>query len=224
MKNTELRDEQVWLAVGSLMIVATVALAFALVYMRDVMVPFVLAILITVVVSPVFDFQVVRWRAPRWIAVVTTLLVVLALLALLGYILIVAIHTMVHAAGDYSQQVVALIDRLFAQLNDHHIQIDQARITSELESRLPGIITQTAGTATALISHGFLIVIFVVFLLIGRNPLQRQSGIYAEISTTIRRYITTMTIIATVTSVLVGVVLWGSDCKWPGSLVCSCFY
>ena len=56
MKNTELRDEQIWLAVGSLMIVATVALAFALVYTRDVMVPFVLAILITVVVSPIVRF------------------------------------------------------------------------------------------------------------------------------------------------------------------------
>jgi len=208
MRNSNLRNEQVWLAVGSLMIVATVALAFALVYTRDVMVPFVLAIFITVVVSPVFDFQVTRWRAPRWFAVLTTLLLVLALLALLGYVLIVAIHAMVRAAGEYSQQVVSLTDRLFAQLNAHHIQVDQARITTELEARLPGIITHSAGTATTLISHGFLIVIFVVFLLIGRNPHQRRTGIYAEIAATIRGYITTMTAIAATTGVLVGLVLW----------------
>jgi AI-2 transport protein TqsA len=209
MKSDKLRDEQIWLAVGSLMILATVALAFALVYTRDVMVPFVLAIFVTVVVSPLFDFQVMRWHAPRWFAVLTTLLVVLALLTLLGYILIVAIQQMVHAAGEYSQQVVTLTDRLFAQLNARHIQVDQARITSELEARLPGIITQTAGTATTLISRGFLIVIFVVFLLIGRNPQQQPSGIYADISSTIRGYITTMTAISTVTGLLVGFVLWG---------------
>jgi len=209
MKNTELRDEQIWLGLGSLMIIATVALAFALVYTRDVMVPFVLAILITVVVSPVFDFQVIRWRLPRWIAVITTLLIVLALLALLGYILIDAIQHMVRSASEYSQQVVDLTAKLVKELNAHHIQVDQARITAELEARLPGIMTQTAGTATSLLSHGFLIVIFVVFLLIGRNPNQQQrSGIYADITSTIRRYLTTMTAIATVTGVLVGLILW----------------
>ena len=37
MKNAQLRDEQIWLVVGSLMILATVSLAGALAYTRDVM-------------------------------------------------------------------------------------------------------------------------------------------------------------------------------------------
>jgi AI-2 transport protein TqsA len=228
MRNPNLRNEQAGLAVGSLMIVATVALAFALVYTRDVMVPFVLAIFVTVVVSPVFDFQVTRWRVPRWIAVLTTLLLVLAMLSLLGYLLIVAIQMMVRAAGGYVHQVADLTDRLFDQLNahlseinEHHIPVDQARITSELESLLPGIITRTAGTATTLISRGFLIVIFVVFLLIGRNTRQPRTGIYAEIASTIRNYITTMTAIAAVTALLVGTVLWalGLQMAWLFALL-----
>jgi AI-2 transport protein TqsA len=208
MMNTNLRNEQVWLAVGSLMILATVALAAALVYTRDVMIPFVLAIFITSVVSPVVDFQVTRWRVPGWIAILTALLLVLAMLALLGLVLIWAVQTMVHAAGEYSQQVVNLTERLFVELNEHKIQIDQARISAELESRLPGIITKAAGTVTALLSNGFLIVIFVVFLLIGRNPHQRQIGIYAEIESTIRHYIATVTALSAVTGLLVGIVLW----------------
>jgi AI-2 transport protein TqsA len=223
MQKLQLRNEQAWLAVGSLMILATVALAFALVYMQDVMVPFVLAIFVTVVVSPVFDFQVTRWHVPRWIAVVTTLLLVLAMLSLLGYLLIVAIQMMVRAAGEYSDQVTALTNKILdqinahlKQLNEHHIPIDQAHITSELGAWLPGIITRTAGTATTLISRGFLIVIFVVFLLIGRNVHQPRTGIYAEIASTIRNYITTMTAIAAVTALLVGTVLWalGLQMAW----------
>ena len=51
--------KQVWLAVGSLMILATVAMALAPVLnTRNVMIPFVLAIFISTVVSPVVDFQV----------------------------------------------------------------------------------------------------------------------------------------------------------------------
>lgn len=216
MKNDQLRNEQVWLAVGSLMILATVALAGALAYTRDVTIPFVLAIFITTVVAPLVDFQVKRWRLPGWIAVMTTLLLVLVMLALIGVVLIVAVQTMVHAAGDYSQQVIEVSERLFARLNSHGMRIDQARITQELETRLPGVITETAGTVMAIVSHGFLIVFFVVFLLAGRNPHRRRTGIYAEIESTIRGYITTMTAIAAGTSLLVGVVLWafGLQMAW----------
>src|SRR6478736_4620187 len=123
MKNTELRNEQIWLAVGSLMILATVAMAGALVYTRDFMIPFVLAIFITAVVAPVADFQVVHWRLPSWIAVMTTLLLVLILLGLVGIVLIVAVQTIVHTATEYSAQVIKLSERLVAQLNAHHISV-----------------------------------------------------------------------------------------------------
>jgi predicted PurR-regulated permease PerM len=138
MKNAELRNEQVWLVVGSLMILATVVLAAALVYMRDVMIPFVLAIFITAVVAPIADFQVIRWRLPSWIALLMTLLLVLAMLGLVGVVLIIAVQTMVHLAGDYSQQVVEIAERLLAALNSRGIQVDQTHITAELVAHLPG--------------------------------------------------------------------------------------
>ncbi len=53
-----------------------------------------------------------------------------------------------------------------------------------------------------------MIVIFVVFLLAGRNPHQAATGIYADIETTIRQYITTKTVISAVTGLLVGLILW----------------
>ena len=47
------------------MILATVALAATLIYTRDVMIPFVLAIFITAAVAPPIDFQVRRWGCPN---------------------------------------------------------------------------------------------------------------------------------------------------------------
>ena len=58
------RNEQIWLAVGSLMIIAVVALAAGLIYTKVVLVPFVLAVFLTTVVAPVVDFQVVRCKIP----------------------------------------------------------------------------------------------------------------------------------------------------------------
>src|SRR3954453_18468460 len=207
MKNADLRNEQVWLVVGSLMILATVALAGALVYTRDFMIPFVLAIFITAEVAPLVDFQVTRWCLPTWIAIPTTLLVVLIVLALLGVVVIVAVQAMIHTATEYSTQVVKLSEELVTRLNAYHFDVDQSHITADLQARVPGVITQTAGTVTSIVSHGFLIVFFVVFLLIGRNPHQRRTGIHADIESTIRGYIPTMTIISAITALLVGIVL-----------------
>ncbi len=208
LKNAELRNEQIWLVVGSLMIVATVTLAAALIYTRFVMVPFVLAIFITAAVAPLVDVQVSRWRLPGWFAVLTTLVVVLVVLTLMGVVLIVAVQAIIRVADGYSDRVVHLTEQALGKLKDYNIHVDEAHVTGELEAHLPGVISSAVGTVTALLSHGVLIAFFVVFLLLGRNPLQRRTGIYADIENTIRRYITTMTAISAVTSVLVGLVLW----------------
>ena len=173
------------------------------------MIPFVLAIFITAAVAPLVDFLVTRWRFPNWIAVLVTLLLVLAVLTLLGVVLIVAVQTMIDAASEYSKQVTATDrSRRFAWLSAHKINIDQARITADLEGRLPGVISETAGTVSAIISHGFLVAFFVVFLLVGRHEHYRRNDIYSDIEGTIRGYITTATAISAMTSVLVGFVLW----------------
>ena len=65
--------ESTRLITGSLVVLAVVALAVVLLYTRAVMIPFVLAIFIVSLVSPVLDFQVLRLKFPRSIAVVVTL-------------------------------------------------------------------------------------------------------------------------------------------------------
>lgn len=49
---------------------------------------------------------------------------------------------------------------------------------------------QTVGTPTGLRSNGTLILIFVVFLLAGRDPHKMRTGMYAEVESTTRRHIT----------------------------------
>ncbi len=208
MFNTNLRNEQAWLAVGSLMVLATVAIAIALIYTRGVMIPFVLAIFITTVVSPVVDFEVSRLRFPRPLAIFIALMLALAILVLLGAVLTFAVQTIVHSSNEYSERVTNLTERVFDDLETYKIHIDKPLVLSELKARLPQIITDAVGTITTLLSSGFLIMIFVIFLLIGRDPHARHTGIYADIEATIRSYIATKFAISAVTGVLVGVILW----------------
>jgi AI-2 transport protein TqsA len=206
--NTNVRDEQIWLAVGSLMILATVALASALFYTRDVMIPFVLAIFITTAVSPIVDHMVVRMRVPGWLAIAVALILVLAILMLLGAALAVAVETILRTANDYSHQVAGLTQKLFVRLHSHGLKVDETRVSDALQARLPGVITTAAGTVTSVVSDGLLVLFFVIFLLAGRDSHQRQTGIYAEIESAIRGYIITKTAISAVAGVLVGLILW----------------
>jgi hypothetical protein len=206
--NANLRDEQVWLAVGSLMILAVVSLAGALFYTRAVMIPFVMAIFITTAVSPIVDRLVVRFGVPSWLAIAVALILVLAILVLLGAALAVAVQTIVRTADEYTAQVADLTKRVFVELHAHGMRVEETRVSAELQSWLPGIITTAAGTVTSLVSDGILVLFFVIFLLSGRDPYQRQTGIYAEIESAIREYIVTKTAISAVAGVLVGTLLW----------------
>src|ERR1700730_13940159 len=162
--NSNLRDEQVWLAVGSLMILATVALAGALFYTRAVMIPFVLAIFITRAVSPLVDRLVFRLRFPGWLAICVALILVLSILVLLGVALAITVQTIINTADEYTRQVTDLTRRLFAQLHAHGLKVDEKAVLDQMKSWLPGIITTAAGTVTSLVSDGLLILFFVLFL------------------------------------------------------------
>ena len=207
LKTSELRNEQIWLAVGSLMIIATVALAGALIYTRDVMVPFVLAIFITAAVGPLVDWQVSRLRLPSWLAVLTTLVVVLAGLTVIGFLMMAVVQAIVATAKAYSDQVIHLTKEVLKELKLYKINVDENLVIGDIEGRLPVLISSTVGRVTTIAAHSLLIVFFVVFLLLGRNPLHRRTGIYADIENTIRKYITTMTALSLIASVLVGIVL-----------------
>jgi AI-2 transport protein TqsA len=213
LTNSDLRDEQIRLGVGSLIILATVALATALYFTRDVMVPFILAVFITNTVAPLVDFLVLRCRLPGWLAVSLTLLVVCAFLVLVFLVLAMAVQTVVAVASEYSQKVANLLEAVFQQLEIWHLHIDEARTIAALENDLPSVITHGVGTATRLTSNGLLIAFFVVFLVAGRNPRLTRSGMYAQIRQTIRSYIVTKTTISAVTGLLVGFILWALGLK-----------
>jgi len=206
MKSTR-RNEQIWLAVGSLMIIAVVALAAGLAYTKIVMVPFVLAVFLTTVVAPVVDFQVIRCKIPQSLALVLALILVVVFLAVLGVLLTAAFNAILATAGEYSENFVEFTTRTFDWLKKWDIKVDYDEITTDLKQQLPTIISQAAGTGTVLIANGLMITFFVIFLLAGRNSSRVLTGIHEEIETAVRRYIITKFAISAATGLIVWLIL-----------------
>jgi AI-2 transport protein TqsA len=203
-------EEQAWLGTLCLIVIAFVAISVGLVYTRDVLVPFILAAFIATIVAPVVDYQVLRLRFPKALAVAVALLIVLGMMALFTLILEFAIR---NAARTTAETTLALDDWIRNvevhlqewQFGDFEIQEEIQQVGLELRRQLPNFVSRSAGTALNLISRSVLTVIFVAFLLAGRNSERIRRGIYAEIDQKVRRYITTKILISTATGLLV----WG---------------
>lgn len=284
------RREQNYLTTVSLVILAFVSLAAALMYTQAVMIPFIMALFIVVIVSPVQDFQVKRLRFPRVIAAVVTLLLVLVMLALVSLLVTYTIQTFVATARPYSNVMADAANRALERLeltykekpeagpqsaestepnveaasipqdeiwNDPNATDPNAvglgdpnvigfgdpnaigfgdpngiglpdspasakkdlqvitgqlvtvvkRMVSDMQKHIPNIVTNAAGTVFGLIRSVFFVVIFVMFLVVGRDPYATHPEIYNNIVGKVRRYIGTKVVISFATGVLVWVVL-----------------
>lgn len=203
--NSTLRNEQIWLVVGSLMIIAVVALAIGLVYTKVMLVPFVLAAFVTTVVSPLVDYQVVRCKIPQWLAIMLALIMVVVLLAILVLFLIIAADAIRATTMEYSQYFErSAVDKLdWLKKWTDYVNVNE--IVNNLKQQVPTIIGQVAGTGTNMIINCVLILFFVLFLLSGRNSHKTRGGLLKDIETAVRRYIITKFAISLVTGLLV----WG---------------
>jgi len=185
------------------MVLAVVALAVALIYTRTIMIPFVLAIFIVSLVSPILDFQVIRLKFPRPIAVTVTFLIVVIIIAILCFLIVDAIQTVVATAGRYSDSFADLAGQVISKIKEWGIDLKQEKIVADVRNKIPQLATNALGTAVGLLSSFFFVIIFVMFLLAGRNPYAVRSGVRADIDQQIRRYIAIKIAVSTLTGVLV---------------------
>ncbi len=203
-----LSEERSWLVTASMMVIAAVAAAFALAYTRPVMVPFVLAIFVYYLVSPVATMLESHARFPRWASVLVTFLLVAALLGLLGLLITLSASGLLDSADIYREKLVNLTQRIFGVLDRYNIDLGQANVLESLRQLpLARLVSGAAGTVFGLVTNGFLVLIFVIFLLIGRRADTVRTGIIQEIDEKIRRFLVMKFIISAVTGTLVGTIL-----------------
>ena len=112
--------ENQWLVTTSLVILAAIALAMALKYTQTVMMPFVLALFIASIVSPIMDFLVIRIKLPRIVAVPLTLVVVVVFMGLMSLLVASAIQNVASLANNYTNNMQVLGIRMVDKI-DHYL-------------------------------------------------------------------------------------------------------
>lgn len=204
---SERQKEFRWLIVAPLLAIGTLALGIVLLYGRSVLIPFVLAVFISLLIAPVLDFQVLRLRIPRPIAATVTLLIALVILAGLYFFVSSAVEAIIATAGRYSDSFVALTERVVVQMEDWGLPLDKTKIASDLSKYIPTLAQSAVGTVVNIISSAFLVLIFVLFLVIGRNPRTARPKVYRAIEKDVRRYLAIKVVFSIVTGLLVWAIL-----------------
>ncbi|AQT70291.1 Transport of quorum-sensing signal protein [Anaerohalosphaera lusitana] len=204
---TRVRKEHFWLMTICLLILAMVAIAMVLHYTQTIMIPFVLSIFIVSLVSPLLDYQVIKLKFNRTMAVCITLLVVLTVIVATCLAVSEAVQTVVSTVKPYMDSVETFTDKVFVQFEEWGLDLSQDSVMEELRKKIPNLVTDTFDTVMGFVSSFVLVSIFVIFLLSGRNPHVIRKGVYADIDNGIRRYIGTKVIISSITGVLVYIIL-----------------
>ena len=75
-------------------------------------------------------------------------------------------------------------------------------------NKVAELVTGTVGTAVNVMGTLFLLLIFLAFLLAGRNPEHKRTGIYLEVDNKVRQYLIAKFAISGVTGIGVWAILW----------------
>jgi AI-2 transport protein TqsA len=202
-----LSDEKARLITGSLVFLALIAFGWLLHFTRGFMIPLIIAVFIAAISSPLLDKQILRLKVPRPLAVLFTTLVIIIGLSIFCFI---AAHSLIkigNTAGKYSDNLAGFVEQGFDRLEKRGVKLEQEEIVDSIKEKTPGLIQNMAGSILGFISNVLLTLIFVVFLLAGRNPRVIRTGIYAEIDQRIRRYILLKMIVSSITGILVWITL-----------------
>lgn len=138
-----------------LMILAGVATAAALYLFRAVLIPFVLSIFFMYAITPLVDLQVSRLRVPRYVAILSTVLVAVLIFAVVARVMSTSISMLTNNADVYKQRFEQLADKLdqWAPLDMLLPDISE-KPSAEPAPQTESVAEQTDPVASTLIAPG----------------------------------------------------------------------
>jgi len=210
-----------------LLALTLMALGVASYLLRPVLVPFVLAVFLTYCLTPLIDAQRRYLRMPRGVAIVSTVLLALVVLALCCSVVATSISSASRRLQDYEKQFQDLTERFASSmpLQRLGIKTDTEQVRKFLTAQEGTgwqLVSAALSEATNVVSNGALVMIFMLFLLLGRRSAPRPSAdVLAEIETSVKSYIRGTVFLSGVTGLLVGLslALLGVEFAWVFGLL-----
>lgn len=194
--------------VGSLVILATLAIGVALAVMRPVLVPLTLALLVTYTLAPLVD-GLARLKVPRVVGLLVALSLVAGLAFLLGLLVASSVNQLSERGPEYQQRLIQMGNSLLEWVRARGLPIEETTLQERLAALpITSMILGSLNQVLASISTLLLVLVFVFFLMSGRRHDVPRSEVWVEIDRRINRYLLVKVASSSVTGLLTGLVLW----------------
>ena len=182
-----------------------------------VLIPLVLAVMCSYILAPIVDWSVRKFSLPKSIGILFSLGLTLVLFLIIGLLISSSVGVLTENTAEYEAHIHMLNEKALIWLNlgpilwlnDQGLDINLESF-SQLLSQLPvsGIIGGLTNTLLQFLSNSFLILIFVIYILEGRNPQEKSSPLIEKIETKIEKYLLIKMILSIITGVSVSFFLW----------------
>lgn len=194
--------------------VSLVTLSVALHWLGPVMVPLILAFMLSYMLSPLVDLQVQKLRVPQELAVVVALLLSVGCMAVFGFILISSLRELVTDMEQYEQrlkvlgaQATKLLDRHGADLLTTQLELAELPLGA-IAHQLRAVVSNAAGFVELI----FLVLVFAIYLLLARRPGQGpRKGMAGRIEGRIKNYLSVKMMLSVIVGACCSIVLWCLD-------------
>lgn len=194
---------------GSLVILAALAIGTALYFMRPVLVPLTLALLVSYLVSPIVDVLQVRLHLPRALGILAALLLAVGVAVPLGLLVASSVSALADHGPEYQARLVEMVDGTVAYLRDRGLPIDDTPVRQRI-ANLPvaQVLMGALNEVLSSLSTFLLVLVFVLFLVAGRTPNVHKTGVLREIDDRVNRYLVIKVITSAISGVLTGGILF----------------
>lgn len=199
-----------------LSIIALVAVVVILDYAQDIILPLIIAWLLSYILGPAVNF-LVRKKIPLALAIFTVLLLLLGLCFLAGLFLFEQISSF---AAEYPKYQVRL-SNLFSAVTAKISFIPSSLQKIDWTSKIGSFLMTLSGSVLSFVAQLFKVIFFLIFMLLGKPYFKYKikkafsfaraeqiSGLVSSISGKIGHYLSTLFLISFITSALVWLLLW----------------
>ncbi len=192
-------------------VIALVLVGAVLRMAQSVVLPLIIAWLLSYLLAPVVDF-LVRKRMPAWLAVLMVLLLVLGVCYLSGMFIFARIAAFADAYPRYETKLKELVQLLNARIGEENNPLAQI----DWFGQVGRFVVRLSGSIVVFASRLLTVIIFLFFMLLGKpffrykvrkalsdSDADRATGIMESVTHQIRRYLSVQFMISLVTGILV---------------------
>ena len=159
-----------------LMILAASAATWVLVYTKTVLMPFVIALFISMVAGTLAGWLKQKWKVPYGLGLILSFIAFLAIIALSVLFISGSIESFVNGADMYAERLNGTLDWLLLEAQKYGINMD-AQFVADTAAKLPvfNMVKSVGSTLVSILTNLMLITLFVIFIFMGKASAEKPS-------------------------------------------------